>query len=87
MVYLVTSILKQTNNLTSHKTEKNDLTLKELYDLTNIVLTVKVYNTDLGKIEYINYMNHPNIKCTTLSMMTTASYLFQPIKYNDKSLC
>jgi NTE family protein len=67
-----------------YKTEKNDLTLKELYDLTNIVLTVKVYNTDLGKIEYINYMNHPNIKCTTLSMMTTAiPYLFQPIKYND----
>lgn len=67
-----------------HKTEKNDLTLKELYELTNIILTVKVYNVDIGKTEYINHKNHPDIKCTTLAMMTTAiPYLFKPIKYND----
>lgn len=67
-----------------HKYNKNDLTLKELYDLTNITLTVKVYNVDLGKTEYMNYKNNPDIKCTTLSMMTTAiPYLFQPVKYND----
>ena len=67
-----------------HKYNKNDLTLKELYDLTNIILTVKVYNVDIGKTEYINYKTDPDIKCTTLSMMTTAiPYLFQPVKYND----
>lgn len=65
-----------------HKHNKNDLTLKELYDLTNITLTVKVYNVDLGKTEYMNYKTNPDIKCTTLSMMTTAiPYLFQPIQY------
>lgn len=67
-----------------HKTEKNDLTLKEFYKLSNIILTVKVYNVDIGKTEYLNHINTPDIKLTTLSMMTTAiPYLFQPIKYND----
>jgi len=67
-----------------HKTEKNDLTLKEFYELSNIILTVKVYNVDIGKTEYLNHINTPDIKLTTLSMMTTAiPYLFQPIKYND----
>ena len=67
-----------------HKTKKNDLTLKELYDLTNIILTVKVYNVDRSKTEYINHINNPDIKCSTLSMMTTAiPFFFQPVKYND----
>lgn len=65
-----------------HKTNLNDLTLEELYNLSKIILTVKVYNVTKGKVEYINYKNNPNIKCTTLSMMTTAiPYFFQPIKY------
>tara|TARA_E500000178_G_C17001511_1_gene745895 strand:+ start:606 stop:1433 length:828 start_codon:yes stop_codon:yes gene_type:complete len=67
-----------------HKTSKNDLTLKELYDYSKIVLNVKVYNVDRGKTEYINYMNNPDIGLIKLSMMTTAiPYLFQPVKYND----
>ena len=67
-----------------HKCNKNDLTLKELYDLSNIVLTVKVYNVDKGKTEYFNYKNNPDIGLVKLSMMTTAiPYLFQPVKYND----
>ncbi len=66
-----------------HKCNKNDLTLKELYDLSNIVLTVKVYNVDKGKTEYFNYKNNPDIGLVKLSMMTTAiPYLFQPVKYN-----
>ena len=67
-----------------HKTNKNDLTLRELYELSNIVLTVKVYNVDLGKTEYFNYLNYPDIKLTTLSMMTTSiPFLFQPVKFED----
>lgn len=65
-----------------HKTNLNDLTLEELYNLSKIILTVKVYNVTKGKTEYINYKNNPNIKCTTLSMMTTAiPYFFQPVNY------
>lgn len=67
-----------------HKTQKNDLTLKEFYDYSKIVLTVKVYNVDKGKTEYFDYKNTPDISLTRLSMMTTAiPYLFQPVKYND----
>ena len=67
-----------------HKTDKNDLTLKELYDLSSIMLTVKVYNVDKGKTEYFNYKNTPDISLTRLSMITTSiPYLFQPVKYND----
>lgn len=67
-----------------HKTQKNDLTLKELYDYSKIVLTVKVYNVDKGKTEYLNYKNTPDIGLVKLSMMTSAiPYLFQPVKYND----
>ena len=66
-----------------HKTDKNDLTLKELYDLTNITLTVKVYNVDKGKTEYLNYDTTPDIGLVKLSMMTSAiPYIFQPVKYN-----
>ena len=67
-----------------HKHNKNDLTLNELYDIIPIKLNVKVYNIDLGKTEYFSYLNQPDIKLSTLSMMTTAiPYIFQPIKYND----
>lgn len=65
-----------------HKTQKNDLTLKEFYDYSKIVLTVKVYNVDRGKTEYFDYKNTPDISLTKLSMMTTAiPYLFQPVEF------
>lgn len=65
-----------------HKTDKNDLTLKELYDYSKIRLTVKVYNVDRGKTEYFDYKNTPDISLVKLSMMTTAiPYLFQPIEF------
>ena len=65
-----------------HKTDKNDLTLKELYDYSKIILTVKVYNVDRGKTEYFDYRNTPDISLIKLSMMTTAiPYLFQPVEF------
>jgi NTE family protein len=67
-----------------HKLNKNDITLKELYQLIPIKLTVKVYNTNLGKTEYFNYENYPDVKLSLLTMMTTAiPYFFKPVKYND----
>ena len=68
-----------------HKTQKNDLTLKELYDLSSIMLTVKVYNVDKGKTEYFDYKNTPDIGLVKLSMMTTAiPYLFQPVEFENE---
>ena len=78
------SIGNSVSSFIRHKCNQNDLTLKELYDLSKIKLTVKVYNVDLGKTEYFNYLNHPHIPLSKLAMMTTAiPYMFHPVKYND----
>lgn len=67
-----------------HKLGKENLTLKELYDIIPIKLTVKVYNVCLGKVEYMSYENEPDIMLQTLAMMTTAiPFLFQPISFKD----
>jgi len=65
-----------------HKLGKENITLKELYDIIPIKLTVKVYNVCLGKVEYISYENEPDIMLQTLAMMTTAiPFLFQPVSF------
>ena len=64
--------------------EEGDLTLKELYEKIPIKLTVKVFNSTKGKIEYISYETDPDLSISLLSQMTTAiPFFFKPIKYND----
>jgi len=76
---LVQSILK--NHL-----KKEDLTLKEFYEISNIKLTVKVFNVTKKQLEYISYENYPELSILTLSRMTTAIPLFfKPIEYNNCS--
>ena len=73
----VKSIIKNTLN-------KEDITLQELFDITSIKLTVKVYNSTKNITEYISYENNPELKLSILTQMTTAIPLFfKPIKYND----
>ncbi len=73
----VKSIIKNTLN-------KEDITLQELFDITSIKLTVKVYNSTKNITEYISYENNPELKLSLLTQMTTAIPLFfKPIKYND----
>ena len=70
------------NSYCKHMIGRNNITLKELYDKIPIKLTVKVYNTDLGKIEYLSHESEPNIQLADVARMTTAiPFLFQPIKY------
>tara|TARA_Y100001958_G_C21238581_1_gene565661 strand:+ start:375 stop:1208 length:834 start_codon:yes stop_codon:yes gene_type:complete len=72
------------NIFTKHVYNKENITLKEFYDITNIKLTVKVYNVTLCNIEYISYLNHPNLELEKLARMTTAiPFFFKPIKYNN----
>lgn len=67
-----------------HKFNKDDLTLKELYDHKPIKLIVKCINVTKGFNEYISYENHPNLSLLTLLQMTTAiPIFFKPISYND----
>jgi len=66
------------------KYSKDTMTLQELYDLTDIKLTVKVVNHTKACIENMSYENEPDLSITTLLMMTTAIPLFfKPIKYKD----
>ena len=61
-----------------------DITFKELYDSTNIVLTTVAVNTTKGIQEYHNYINTPNMSVVlALRMSTNIPILFSPIIYND----
>ena len=61
-----------------------DISLKELYDISNIKLTVKVFNATKKQLEYISYETNPDLSILTLSQMTTAiPFFFKPVKYND----
>tara|TARA_B110000977_G_scaffold201369_1_gene295622 strand:+ start:4826 stop:5644 length:819 start_codon:yes stop_codon:yes gene_type:complete len=65
--------------------KKTDITLHELYDISNITLTVKVFNTTLKKNEYISHLSHPNLSIITLAKMTTAiPFFFKPISYDNQ---
>ena len=72
----VSTILRERYSVT-------DMTLKELYELTNIKLTAKVCNHTKSCVEYISYENEPELSIILLLQMTTAIPLFfKPIKYN-----
>ena len=60
----------------------DDINLKDLYDLTKIKLTVKVFNTTKKQIEYISYETDPELSIITLAEMTTAiPVFFKPVEY------
>jgi len=60
-----------------------DMTLKELFGISQIKLTVKVFNVTLKQVEYISYETDPDLSIITLAQMTTAiPFFFKPLKYN-----
>jgi len=74
---MITTILRERHS-------KEDMTLKELYELTNIKLTAKVCNSTKSCVEYISYENEPDISINLLLQMTTAiPFFFKPITYKD----
>ena len=63
--------------------KKDDMTLQELYDHTQIKLSVKVFNVSLKQIQYISHETDPELNVSLLAMMTTAiPFVFKPIEYN-----
>ena len=76
---LVSTLIK---NLIKEKFNNEDLTLKELYEIKPILLSVKCANITKGCIEYINKDTDPDISIITLFKMTTAiPFMFKPIRY------
>jgi predicted patatin/cPLA2 family phospholipase len=79
--------IKYSNILKAIIINKNidyNITFKELYDLTNKILTICVTNITSGIPEYNNYLNNPNMSVLlSIRMSSNIPILFSPIKYND----
>jgi len=79
--HIIQSLIKNT-------LKREDITLQHLYDMTQIQLTVKVFNITDKSFEFVSYQNEPTLSVITLCEMTTAiPVLFTPVIYNDKLYC
>jgi len=67
---------------------KDNITFKELYNMTKICLIINVYCLDDNKIEYLSYKTTPDMDIVDAILMTIAiPILFQPVIYNGKTYC
>ena len=74
--YIMKTVLKSKNI-------EEDITLNEMYKLTNINLHFRVINLNKQCNEYLNKGNSPNLKYTDAICMTSCiPIIFEPIKYN-----
>lgn len=72
------------NTIIKNKLNKEDLSLKELFDYSKVKLTVKVFNATKKQLEYISYETDPDLSISKLVQMTTAiPGFFKPVKYNN----
>jgi predicted patatin/cPLA2 family phospholipase len=79
--------IKITNFLTAMIINKNfnqNITFKELYNITGKTLTIVVTNITKGVAEYHNYINTPDLSVLlSLRMSINIPIIFSPIFYND----
>lgn len=69
--------------LLKKKLNVEDITFKELFDLKNTKLTLVATNINIGKEEYFNYINTPDVSVIdALIASCSIPILFQPIKIN-----
>jgi predicted patatin/cPLA2 family phospholipase len=67
-----------------NKNISSNITFIELYNLTNIILTITVVNITTGKTEYHNYINTPHLSVIlSVRMSANIPILFSPILFND----
>lgn len=67
------------------KNIKENITFKELYELTNKELIISVSNINDKKVEYFNYKNYPNFEVLlSLRMSFSIPFIFSPVIYNNK---
>ena len=68
-----------------YKNINNNITLKELYDITKIEFNI--YTTKINECQKIklNHINYPDIKlCTAIFMSCSIPFIFQPCFYKDE---
>ena len=67
------------------KNIKENITFKELYELTNKELIISVSNINDKKVEYFNYKNYPNFEVLlSIRMSFSIPLIFSPVIYNNK---
>mgnify|MGYP006138718493 CR=1 FL=1 len=77
-----TKIMK---SILRYKFNKNDITLKELYEYNPILLSVKCVNVSKQCSVHFTHKTHPNISLTKLLIMTTTlPIFFIPTKYKGE---
>jgi len=70
--------------LITNKKFNQNITFKELYDITNKTLTIVVTNITKGIAEYHNYINTPDLSILlSLRMSSNIPIIFSPIFYNN----
>lgn len=68
------------------KNHSEDLTLKHLYEITNINCVFKTVNITKNDIIYLSHKNFPDLKIMEAIKMTTCiPIIFKPIIYNGES--
>lgn len=68
--------------LIKYKGINSEITLLELYNLTNKILTCASVSITSKEIEYINYTIYPDLPVYKLVLMTTAiPFIFEPIEW------
>jgi predicted patatin/cPLA2 family phospholipase len=77
-------LIDKIKELLKQKNININITFKELYELTNKILTIAVVNITKGNVEYQNYMTTPNLSVIlSVRMSTSIPLLFSPILYNN----
>ena len=72
-------------SLLRHKGLKENLTLKELYNMNNINYVIKTINITKEKICYINHINHPDIPLFKIIPMSCCiPIIFPPVEYKNE---
>jgi len=68
--------------------KRDDISLMDLYQITTIKLSVKVFNITESVLEFISHETHPELSIITLAQMTTAiPIFFKPVPYKDNLYC
>ena len=87
-LYETRAMREMFHSLTKRVLHTDDITLGELYTITNIKLSVKVFNITDKVYEFISHITDPELSIITLAEMTTAvPILFKPVPYRDKLYC
>ena len=66
------------------KFEVDDISFKDLYEKTNVELSILTTNYTLSKNEIFNYKNTPNVSVIlAIRMSMSVPFIFTPIEYNN----